>query len=432
MTFLKNIIIWLLTVESRLILAKYKPFIVAVTGSVGKTSTKDAIYDVLKSTSEYARKSEKSLNSEIGLPLTIIGVPNAWRSISGWLGNLVEGLKLIIRKSDYPDTLILEIGADHPGDIIDVAKWLSVDIAVITQISDTPVHVEFFASPNEVFEEKASLVRAIKPGGSLVLFSDNEKVMSISGRVADSDIKVISFGTSEKSSIKGSDEHAVYVDDRLSGFEFTATVDGVDYSIRLDGVIGRTYMLSPLAALAVGKIRGVSVRDMVDRLSCLEAPKGRMNIIDGINGSILVDDTYNSSPDAVLMAIRTIKGINTNGVRIAVLGDMMELGQYATDEHRRIGREACNVFSMLVTVGQRSRAMAEEAVTAGMPIANVHSFDTAIEAGEYLKPLIRNGDIVLIKGSQSVRMERAVKLLMSDPDQAENLLVRQEKEWLER
>jgi len=193
---MKKIVIALLTWESRLILKKYKPFIVAVTGSVGKTSTKDAIYDALKNLpgAGLVRKSEKSMNSEIGLPLTVIGVPNAWHSIGGWFYNLGVGLDLILKRREYPDTLILEIGADHPGDIRRVTQWLHPDISVITRVSRTPVHVEFFSSPDEVFEEKAFLATAVKSGGSLVVFGDDERTLSVGDRVKDRGVSVVSYG----------------------------------------------------------------------------------------------------------------------------------------------------------------------------------------------------------------------------------------------
>src|SRR5664279_1555372 len=142
MTLFKRIIVFILTWESRLIIKKYRTFIVAVTGSVGKTSAKDAIYRIFESNGGYVRKSEKSLNSEIGLPLTIIGAPNAWRDPAGWLRNMSRGLSLILKKEEYPNTLVLELGADHPGDIKNAASWLKPNIAVITKVSVLPVHVE--------------------------------------------------------------------------------------------------------------------------------------------------------------------------------------------------------------------------------------------------------------------------------------------------
>ena len=127
-----------------------------------------------------------------------------------------------------------------------------------------------------------------------------------------------------------------------------------------------------------------------------------------------------------------MKNLQCSGSKIVALGDMMELGQYSSDEHRKVGREVVGIADKLVTVGQRSRATADEAVKNGMLAENVHSFDTSVEAGDYLKSIIKQGDIVLIKGSQSVRMERATKILLREPEKADRLLVRQEKEWLEK
>lgn len=432
MNFLKKVIVALLTLESRLIIAKYKPFIIAVTGSVGKTSTKDAIYSVLKDQSAYVRKSEKSMNSEIGLPLTIIGVPNAWRNISGWIKNLIEGFKLIISKAEYPDTLVLEIGADHPGDIQRVAAWLRADIVVITQVSSTPVHVEFFASPEQVFEEKASLAGALKNGGSLVLFADNEKVMSIADRVKEKNAQVISFGTVENASVRGTDDHVTYADSVPVGFGFTVAMNSVLQPVYLKGIIGKAYMYPLLAAAAVGQAKNLSIDTIVNGINHYDAPRSRMHLIPGMNGSTLIDDTYNSSPDAALSALHALKAIETSGTKIAVLADMMELGQYSADQHRVVGREVGSCARMLITVGQRSRSTADEALKSGMAPDAVRAFDTALEAAEYLKPLVKPGDVILVKGSQSVRMERAVVALMRDPGLAGELLVRQEPEWLDK
>lgn len=448
MNLFKKIVVGLLILESRLILAKYKPYIVAVTGSVGKTSTKDAIYNVLRTPALctpdgrgicYVRKSEKSLNSEIGLPLTVIGVPNAWRDIGGWIRNLIAGLKLIVFKCEYPDCLVLEVGADHPGDIRSIAEWLRPDISVITQVSSTPVHVEFFASPEHVFEEKASLATAVKQGGALILFADNPKVLSLAERVSGKDVTVISFGTAAHAMVRGSSPGVLYekrddMPDLMvpAGLTFVLTMNGTDTPLSIPRIIGTSYIFPLLAAAAVGMARNVPAHAIVRGLREYDAPKSRMNIITGINGATLIDDTYNSSPDAVVSALATLRSIQTTGTKIALLGDMLELGQYAADEHRKIGREIIGAARVLVTVGPRSRATADEAVRAGLAPDHVRSFDSSTEAGEYVKGLIVRGDVVLIKGSQSIRMERAVKILMREPVRATELLVRQEREWLEK
>jgi UDP-N-acetylmuramoyl-tripeptide--D-alanyl-D-alanine ligase len=481
---MKKILVWILTLESRLILNKYKPFIVAVTGSVGKTSTKDAIYDVLKGDGVcadqkicFVRKSDKSMNSDIGLPLTVIGVPNAWRSLSGWLDNISAGAHLIFKRSEYPDCLVLEIGADHPGDIRKIAHWLHPDIAVITKISRTPVHVEFFRSPEEVFEEKASLAEAVKTGGTLVLFNDDEKVAILSERVKSRNVSLISFGLSETAAVRAEDIKVLYDEPPVKewkvesseglstnefkfapktvaapvGMSFKLTIDYdariktdaeppvadqpqsvavLSQSVSVKGILGKSYLYPLLAAAAVGKARGIGLQSIFKSLSNYDAPKGRMRVIHGLNGSTLIDDTYNSSPDAVIAAFETLKGLECAGAKIAILGDMMELGKYSAEEHRRIGREAAGVISRLVTVGQRSRLTAEEAAKAGLKSESISSFASAAEAARFITPLVKTGDIILVKGSQSVRVERVSAALLYDPDQAAKLLVRQEKEWL--
>mgnify|MGYP001594862453 FL=1 len=178
---LKKIIVWLLTLEAKVVLARFKPKIVAITGSVGKTSAKDAIYAVL-TTKFSARKSEKSFNSEIGAPLTILGLPNGWNNPLAWLVILVSGaLVLFWRK--YPDLLVLEIGADRPCDIKNLASWIKPEVVVITRFAKVPVHVEFFASPRQVIEEKMNLVRALKENGILILNGDDDDILEAQSEI---------------------------------------------------------------------------------------------------------------------------------------------------------------------------------------------------------------------------------------------------------
>jgi UDP-N-acetylmuramyl pentapeptide synthase len=147
-----------------------------------------------------------------------------------------------------------------------------------------------------------------------------------------------------------------------------------------------------------------------------------MNIIPGINGSTLIDDSYNSSPDALHAALNTLQRIETSGKKIALLGDMLELGKFSAEEHKKAGIHALQSASVVVSVGQRAKAM----------LGTTASFDTSLEAFEYIKDKVGEGDVVLVKGSQSIRMEHIVKGLMREPARAQELLVRQEKEWLQK
>ena len=244
-----------------------------MTAASAKTSTKDAIYCVLKNKGVFARKSQKSMNSDIGLPLTVIGAPNAWHSISGWLHNMAQGAKLILRRVEYPDCLILELGADHPGDISKIAAWLRPDIAVITRVSRTPVHVEFFDSPEQVFEEKLPWRPQSSFGGTLILFADDEKVMSIADRVKGRNVSVISFGTSSIAAVRGSGETVVYENQVPIGISFKLDLDGNSIPITLRGVIGQTYLYPDPRGCCGRKGPGMSPSSIIQAIGEYEAPR---------------------------------------------------------------------------------------------------------------------------------------------------------------
>jgi UDP-N-acetylmuramoyl-tripeptide--D-alanyl-D-alanine ligase len=411
---LKKIIIKVLILESKLILKKYKPSIIAVTGSVGKTSTKDAIYTVLKGTS-YVRKSEKSFNTEFGVPLTILGCQNGWNDPFAWMKNIFEGLELILFRTEYPKCLILEVGADHPGDIAMIAKWIKPDISVLTRVSDIPVHVEFFPSPEAVLKEKLNLAKYLKPEGTLIVSADDPKLMEASKNFKQ---KVVTFGITNQATVAASNiEMSV-----TNGIAFKLNYEGNSIPVNIQGALGIQQIYPALVAAAVGIVKNVPILTIVEALKTHRPSRGRMNILSGINGSYIIDDTYNSSPDAVAEALSVLAGLQTTGKKYAVLGDMMELGKFSSDEHKKAGELASKAVNVLVTVGPRAKLMSE----------NAQHFDSSVQAAEYMAGIVGAGDIVLVKGSQSIRMERISKALLAEPEKAGDLLVRQEEEWLNR
>ncbi len=413
----KKIVSSILIFESKIILKKYKPKIVAVTGTVGKTSTKDAIYTVLSS-SDHVRKSQKSFNSEIGVPLTILGCQNGWNDPIIWIQNILTGLEIILFKSNYPKCLVLEVGADHPGDIQSISEWLKTDVAVITKIGDVPVHVEFFPSPEAVVKEKSYLIQSLKENGTLVLLADDKKVSALSKDVKQ---KIITFGVSEIATVTASQIEIVYDEYKMpKGMFFKLNYKDNSIPIRIDGVLGTQQIFPLIAAAAVGVAFNIPISKIANSLDKHLAPKGRMNILPGINSSVIIDDSYNSSPDALREGLATLASLQVSGKRIAVLGDMLELGQFSIDEHRKAGVQAKQSCDTLITVGRRAKDMSESAL----------NFDTSDEAAEYVKDLVGPGDVVFVKGSQSIRMERVSKALLVEPEKAEELLVRQEEEWL--
>jgi UDP-N-acetylmuramoyl-tripeptide--D-alanyl-D-alanine ligase len=193
--------------------------------------------------------------------------------------------------------------------------------------------------------------------------------------------------------------------------------------------------LPALAAAAVGAALGKDIAVIAQGLRSYVPPPGRMHLLPGIKGTTIIDDTYNSSPAAVSAALDTLALIKENsgaGRRIAVLGDMLELGRHSVDEHRKIGAQAAKQVDLLVTIGFRARDIAEGALDNGLDEKNILQYEDAHKAGDELAALVQEGDIVLVKGSQSMRMERTVKELMLEPERAGELLVRQDEEWIKR
>ncbi len=421
----KKIISAILQLEAALVLKKYKPKIVAITGNIGKTSTKDAIFSVM-SREFYTRKSEKSFNSDIGIPLTIIGRQNAWYNPIEWIKNIFAGLELILIRRSYPEWLILEVGADRPGDIKKISKWLHPDVVVITAFAKVPVHIEFFKGREEVIREKKYLAESLKHDGYLIVNGDDDDAMRMREELK---YNSLVYGTDKVSDLVASDVKIYYEEDKPSGMTFKVGYGENIIPIVIKGSLGMQNIYSSLAALAVGMTQKINLIEAGEALLNHESPKGRVKIINGIKNSLILDDTYNSSPAAVSNALLILKDIKKMKRKIAVLGDMLELGRHSSEEHYEAGKLAAECSDILFTVGVRARRIAEGALDAEMDEEKIFQFEDSKSAGEFLKDMIKEGDCVIVKGSQSMRMEKVVYEIMADPENASEFLVRQDEEW---
>ena len=424
----KKIIFNILKIEAILVIKKYKPQIIAITGSVGKTSTKDAIFAVMSSTF-FVRKSEKSFNSEIGIPLTVLGCPNAWYNIFLWIKNIFTGLELIIFSCKYPKWLILEVGADRPDDIKTVTKWLKPHVVIITAFAKVPTHIEFFKDRDEVVKEKKFLADALNQDGILIVNGDDVDCMKI--KEASKNISYI-FGTDKTSDLIASEVKDYYSKDgKIQGITFKVEYQENVVPIVIKDSLGVKSIYSALAAIAVGLSQKINIVKSAEALIHMEVSKGRMRILDGIKNTTIIDDTYNSSPIALASALHSLKDIKpAKGCKkIAVIGDMMELGKHSVDEHYKAGKLCAETCDLLITVGMRARKIAEGALDGLMDEKKIYQFDDCESAGKALQGLMNVDDIILIKGSQSMRMERIVLEIMQEPDASFDMLVRQEVEW---
>ncbi|MEX0919004.1 MAG: UDP-N-acetylmuramoyl-tripeptide--D-alanyl-D-alanine ligase [Candidatus Paceibacterota bacterium] len=425
---LKKIVAGILEWEAKLILKKYQPTIIGITGSVGKTSAKEAIFAVLR-TKYKVRQSAKSYNSELGVPLTIINRPTAWRSLTGWLQNIFEGLALIIFPNRYPDYLVLEIGADRPGDIKKIARWLKPATAVITRLPDVPVHIEFFKTKESLIQEKLSLAKAVRKDGVVILNIDDDNIRPI---VDSLETKVLTYGFNQQAEVWASDDHIRYDGDRPDGLAYKLNYQGRSVPVRVRGAIGRHHIYTTLAACAVGLTHGLNEVEIAEAIGDFATPPGRMRLIPGIKDTLIIDDTYNASPAAVEAGLLTAAEVKIKGRQIAVLADMLELGEYTIEAHKQIGKLLAGQTDLLLLVGLRAKFIAEGAMAAGLSADKINYFDDATAAGKYLQNLIKAGDLIYIKGSQSMRMEKAVEEIMAEPERKAELLCRQETEWRNR
>ncbi len=423
--FLKGIVVIILGLEARAALARHRPRVIAVTGSVGKTGTKDAVYAVLSETygKGKVRRGEKSLNSDIGLPLAVLGLENAWSSFFGWIKNIWLGARTAFFENSFPQWLVLEVGADHPGDIEKISKWLCPDIVVLTRMSDVPVHIEYFKDAEEILREKMFLARALKPGGTVVVNADDQYFMKA---VRNLSVRKILYGSTKEADVKILETKAA-----LNGQYGTIEVKNKKQNVELGAVIGNHIMYSVAAAFAVAETLNISL-NLADIFRRMDMPRGRMRLLKGKSGSVIIDDTYNSSPIACVEALKTLGDLPAKGRKIAVLGDMKELGIHAEEAHRKIGKLAGETVQILVTAGKMARDIAAEAQKAGLPADHITSFASSNEAKQNIADTLREGDVVLVKGSQSMRMEKIVEAILENPAQAPQLLVRQEEEWKNR
>ncbi|MDD5547353.1 MAG: Mur ligase family protein [Candidatus Pacebacteria bacterium] len=383
---------------------KYQPGIIAVTGSVGKTSTKEAIYAALIK-SRTVRASGGNFNNELGMPLTILG---DWKKIEGkffWIKVIFSSLIKLIFKVKYPEALILEYAAAKPGDmkyLLDIAR---PTVSVVTAIGDIPVHVEFFSGPEAIAREKAKIVEVLPTTSFAILNFDDQAVLDMKQRTR---AHVITYGFGDGAEIQITNFENRMDGNKPAGISFKLNYGGSFVPIRLDNCFGKAQAYAAAAATAVGIIYGVNIVKIAEALLEYESPERRGKLIEGIKYTYILDDSYNASPLSMHAAIETVKSLKA-ARKIAVLGDMLEIGKYTVEAHETIGELAGKVFDILITVGGRAKFIAETAGKSGIAKKNIYSFDTADDAKLKVQELIKKGDLILIKASHAMELDKVVE-----------------------
>lgn len=355
--------------------------IIGITGSVGKTTTKELTAQVL-STRYNTLRSEKSYNNEIGIPLTVLQL------------------------RDSHQRAVLEMSMYVPGEIRLLTEIAPPQVGVVTLIA--PVHAERAGSIDAIVEGKAELVQALppRPEGVAILNYDDERVMSMTGRT---DAEIVTYGLTARANLWAEDIQGLGLDGIRFWLCGGKRFGSQRYAVKLP-MLGRHSVQTALRAAAVGLVEGLHWEEVIRGLQDSRRQL-RLIAVEGPNGSVILDDTYNASPPSTIAALNLLNDL-VEGRRIAVLGDMLELGSYEKQGHHDVGIRAAQVADLLVTVGQRGKLIAQAARQhrrRGGPQISV--FERAEAAADFLLGEVRAGDTVLVKGSRAVGMERIVELL---------------------
>ena len=409
----KKLITKRLTRKLRTLLEKHKLTIIAVTGTVGKTSTKVAIAQVLEAGGYRVGYTEDSYNSDIGLPLSVFGlkVPDRLGDVRSW--------RAIFRKIDaeiesFPyDTLVLEIAEDDLDLMKPFVELIKPSIGVITSVSLT--HTDRMGDIGKITRDIKELTRSIQKLICNVDFSALESGFRPVATYAASkpaDVSIISTVRASNGMLNA----------KLSIF-------GEEFGVKTQ-LVGRHSLSALMAAAAVAHELGMKTTTTTDALAGIGAVKGRMNLLPGVHESILIDDSYNAaSPVGVFAALDALAEMK--GHKIAVLGNMNELGAKSEEAHREVGAATAKVADMLVVIGpDAERYLAPAAIDAGMSRSSVKVFHTPYEAGHYLKKKVTKNDVILVKGSQNRVFAEEVSRILLDPKlKPADVLVRQSDFW---
>jgi UDP-N-acetylmuramoyl-tripeptide--D-alanyl-D-alanine ligase len=319
----------------------------------------------------------------------------------------------------------LELGVDHPGDMDYLADLVKPSIAVITAAGQA--HIGFFGSENNILKEKKKILKYLGIGGIAIINYEDSRLRTM---IPEFKHDFISYGFHPACEVRAELITAAFVNG-VYGTGFTLSYKQQHLPVFIPGVIGKAHVLAYLAGISVAMAMNLSLEQAVANLSYYNPPPGRMRLLEGINRSLIIDDTYNSSPQAVRLALEELKNFPAGKRKIAVLGDMRELGKFSASEHRNLAESIFNTApDMVVLVGFEMHHLAKQLLRLNYPKKDLLYFKDSKSAAKAISGLAKPDTVFLVKGSQNIiRMERVVEALLRNKDLATKLLVRQSPAW---
>ena len=350
--------------------------VVGVTGSVGKSTTKEMIAAVLATTYRVA-KTPANHNNDIGMPMAILAIP------------------------EDTEVAVLEMGMNHFREIAYLSNIGQPDLAVIINIGT--MHIEHLGSKEGIRQAKLEILEGLRPGGKILLNGDDEMLWQVRGKL---NVPAVYFGAdNDESAVLGEN---VCADE--TGISMQVNTSGEKFAVNL-ALEGQHYVLDALAAVSAGMEMGVSTEKIAQALSSFQNMAGRQEIFQ-VKDYTIIKDCYNAGPESMAAALKVL--CKKTGRRIAVLGDMLELGMRAAAEHYRIGRICAECADMLFAYGPNSERVVNGAITGGMNPHKAQAFEDRHQLVEALKIAAKPGDVLLFKGSHGMHMELALELFLQD------------------
>lgn len=392
MRSLPNRLLWLRANDW---LKKYKPVVIGVTGSTGKSTAVAAITQALQG-SYSVRSSSHSYTSPIDVALTIAGA-DLQQARPGWFSLLTNSFVKELREAE-PQVLVLEVGADHPGDIDWLAQKVPFKIGVATNVGTA--HLDMYVTKEMLAHEKTSLIVSLPKHGYAILNMD-DPLVAVMGNGTPA--QIVKFGSTRDAEVQ------IVRSERLSqgGLAVEIAVHGRRYEMHLPNVLAKHQLTAITAALTVAHVMGVDPNAAIKRLQSFRPPAGRLQRIVGISGSSILDDSQNSTPESMNEALQLLHELSATR-KVAVLGDIAKIGKETNEVHKQIGLQAAQVANLIILIGESMRMAGTVALKQK---ADVHHFNTADAAGRWLTSFIKQGDLILVSGSRGMQMEKVVELL---------------------
>lgn len=347
--------------------------LIAITGSVGKTTTKDMVYSVLQ-TKYNTLRTKGNFNNDIGMPLTLINY-------------------------EKEDIIVLEMGMNHLGEISFLSNIAKPNVAIITNVGHS--HIGNLGSRENILKAKLEIIDGMENEGILIINGDNDML----SKVKNTKQKIITFGFENEADVFA---YNIKVEDDCTLFNIKE--DEKEYLVKIN-LVGEKFIYNALAAWSIGKLYEIPCEDRIIALSNCEFTKMRMNI-ERKNGITIIDDSYNASPESMKLALQALSKQDAKR-KIAILGDMFELGEYAESLHTRVGEDVVNFeIDMLFIVGKLAKNIAQGAVNKGMPKENIITFENLDELLYNLDSQIKDGDAILVKASRAMGFEKIVEKII--------------------